>query len=132
MAVKPIKRAGMADQITTYIAEIRALFESKMWIKGRDLKTQLRKAGRRLPKKIRRDVALLIDLEKTAANPKLSRMIDMEKATQAHANIVAFMEKRDPRAALLDRIIGIAASIAFALIVVTVLLLYVLVQRGFI
>jgi len=122
----------MADQIATYIADIRALFESKMWIKGRDLKTQLRKAGRRLPKKIRRDVALLIDLERTVANPKLARMADMDKAAKAHAQIVTFMEKRDPRAALWDRIIGITASVAFALIVVAVLVLYVLVKRGFV
>ncbi|WP_342078542.1 hypothetical protein [Yoonia sp. SS1-5] len=122
----------MSAQLPTYIAEVRGLMESKMWIKGCDLRHQVRKAGRRLPRKIRRDMRHLIDASRLDANPKLARMVNDDQIKKAHANVVAYLERLDPREAMWTRILNIAASVALALIVVFVLVLYVLVQRGFV
>ena len=122
----------MAQDVATYISEIRILMEKQLRVKGRDLQQQTRRAGRRLPRKVRRDLAFLIKSEKIGQNPKLSRMLDNEKLRKAHANIVQHLEKLDPREALFNMILGIVASIALMLIVVFVVLLYVLVKRGYV
>ncbi|MFG5383084.1 hypothetical protein [Yoonia sp. R2-816] len=129
---KRTNRADMAQQLPTYIEEIRTLMETQMWVKGRDLRAQTRRAGRRLPRRIRRDLKFLIDAEKINANPKLGRMVDDKRAARAHANIVAHLKAMNPRAALWTLVLNIAASVALALIVIFVVVLYVLVQRGFV
>lgn len=120
----------MAHQIQQYIAEIQALMEAKLWVKGRDLKAQTRKAGRRLPRKVRRDLRYLIDTAPLADNPKLGRMINHSKVDKAYANIIAYLEGLNPREAMWTMLLNITASIALGLIVIFVVVLYVLVQRG--
>lgn len=120
----------MAQKMTTIIAEVRTLLEVKMRVKGRDLRSQVRRAGRRLPRKIRRDLKFLLETEKVAANPKLGRMVNDDKVAKAHASIVAYLETLNPREAMWNMILNITASVSLALIVVFVVVLYVLVERG--
>ncbi|PUB18697.1 hypothetical protein [Yoonia sediminilitoris] len=122
----------MARTLTTVVAEIRTLLEVKLRVKGRDLRTQVRRAGRRLPRKVRRDLKFLIETEKIAANPKLGRMVNDAKVAKAHASVVGYLEAINPREAMWNLILNITASIALALIVVFVVVLYLLVQRGLI
>lgn len=122
----------MSSQLSRHIAEIRELMEQKLWVKGRSLKVQTRKAGRRLPRKVRRDLRYLMDTAIIAENPKLGRMIDAARVDKAHANIVAHLQALNPREAMWTRVLNIAASVALALIVTFVVVLYVLVQRGFV
>ena len=122
----------MAEQLTRYIDEIRTLMEQRLWVKGRNLKVQTRKAGRRLPRRIRQDLKFLTDAAEIAENPKLSRMVDDRKVTRARDNIVFHLQTLNPRAALWTMILNITASIALGLLVVFVVVLYVLVQRGYV
>ncbi len=122
----------MAHQVQKYIAEIQALMETKLWVKGRDLKAQTRKAGRRLPRKVRRDLRYLIDTAPLAENPKLGRMINQMKVDKAYANITAHLEQLNPREAMWTMLLNITASIALGLILIFVVVLYVLVQRGYV
>lgn len=122
----------MGQELTTYIAEIRGLLEKQMRVKGRDLRQQARRAGRRLPRKIRRDLAFLIETAKVADNPKLGRMVNGDRVQKAHANVVRHLESVNPREAMWNMILTITASVALVLIITFVVVLYVLVQRGFV
>jgi hypothetical protein len=122
----------MAHDLTQNIAEIRALLEKQMRVKGRDLRQQMRRAGRRLPRKLRRDLSYLIETEKIGQNPKLGRMVNDDKVAKAHANLVRYLEELNPREAMWNTVLNITASIALALIVTFVVLLYVLVRRGYV
>ncbi len=122
----------MGNHLQDSIDEIRALMESHLRIKGRDLRAQTRRAGRLLSRKVRRDVNYLIQAEELQKNPKLARMVDDSKVTKARTNIVAFLQTIDPREQMWTRIINIAASVALGLIAIFVVVLYVLVQRGFV
>ncbi len=122
----------MAHDLTQKIAEIRELLEKQMRVKGRDLRQQTRRAGRRVPRKLRRDLTYLIETEKIARNPKLGRMVNEAKVAKAHANLVRYLEGLNPREAMWNSVLNITASIALALIVTFVVVLYVLVQRGYV
>lgn len=115
-----------------HFAELSALMTSQLRIKGRDFPAQVRRAGRLLPRKIRRDAQYLIESAKITENPKLARMVNPDKTRQAYRNIKAHLEQLDPRERRVTQVLNVLASIALGLILVFVIVLYVLVQRGYI
>ena len=114
------------------VDEVRAALADKLRVRGRSLAVQVRKAGRRLPSAVRRDAVYLVQTIGLVDNPKLARMIDMRRAQLAHRNILAFLETVDVAAERRGIALQIATSIALALLVIGLLLLFVLVQRGFV
>ena len=112
--------------------EVRDGLQSKLRVHGRSLEAQIRKAGRLLPRAVRRDATFLAQGAGLVQNPKLARMVDMAKARQAHRNVLAYLETVDAGAQRRDAALNLVASIAFALLVTAGLLLFVLWQRGFI
>ncbi|WP_439154248.1 hypothetical protein [Yoonia sp.] len=122
----------MDNGLNHKIAEISTLMRSQLRIRGRDLHVQYRRAGRLLPRAVRRDILYLLDTSALGDNPKLARMINHDKISRAHRNIVDYLQGLDPKAQMWTRILNITASIAFALIVAFAVTLFVLVQRGFI
>lgn len=115
-----------------HFAELSTLMTSQMRIKGRDFPAQVRRAGRLLPRKIRRDARYLIEGAKITENPKLAPMVDAEKTEKAYRYIKAYLEGLDPRERRVTQVLNVLASIALGLIVAFVIVLYVLVQRGYV
>ncbi len=122
----------MAKTLQQMVDEVRAAMESRLRVRGKSLDAQVRKAGRRLPRRVRQDATYLAQGMAVAGNPKLLRMIDMAKARQAHRNVLAYLESVDFSAQRRNAALNMITSIAFALLVTGVLLLFVLWQRGFI
>lgn len=122
----------MALTLQQMVDEVRAGLEAKLRVRGRTLDAQIRKTGRLLPRRVRRDATYLAQILPLSANPKLARMVDTAKAKQAHRNICDFLESIDVGAQRRSAALNLVASIAFALLVTGVLLLFVLVQRGFV
>lgn len=114
------------------VDEVREGLAKALRVRGSSLDVQIRKAGRRLPRAVRDDATYLAQTVGLAGNPKLAKMIDMQKAQRAHARVLAFLQTVDVGAARRNTALQIAASIALALLVTGVLLLFVLVQRGFV
>lgn len=122
----------MALSMHQMVDEVRAGLADKLRLRGRSLAVQVRKAGRRLPRAVRRDAVYLVQTVGLADNPKLARMIDMHRAQAAHRNILQFLETVDVNAERRAMAFQIAASVALAILVTAILLLVVLVQRGFV
>ncbi|WP_238111759.1 hypothetical protein [Yoonia sp. I 8.24] len=122
----------MVQMIEQNIAEIRALFESKLRVRGASLAVQLRKARRHLPRAVRRDVTYLVETAELSQNPKLVRMVDTARIARAHRNTVAFLENVDLREQRITGLINVVAAIALAILVTAALVIYVLVQRGYV
>lgn len=112
--------------------EVRAGLHSKLRVRGATLEAQVRRAGRRLPRRIRSDATYLARAVALAANPKLVRMVDIAKAQQAHRNVLAYLDTVDVGAQRRTAALNILAAIMFALLVTGVLLLCVLWIRGFV
>ena len=122
----------MALTMHQMVDEVRAGLADKLRVRGRSLAVQVRKAGRRLPRAVRRDAVYLVQTVGLVDNPKLARMIDMARAQAAHRNILQFLQTVDVAAERRGIALQIIASIALAILVTGILLLIVLVQRGFV
>jgi hypothetical protein len=122
----------MGQMIEQNIAEIRALLETKLRVRGASLAVQLRKARRQLPRAVRRDLTYLVESAELSQNPKLVRMVDTTRVARAHRNAVAFLENVDLREQRITGLINVVAAIALAILVTVALVIYVLVQRGYV
>lgn len=122
----------MVHMIEQNVAEIRALLESKLRVRGATLAVQVRKAGRRLPRAVRRDLTYLVESIELIKNPKLVRMVDANRTARAHRNTVAFLEGVNLREQRITGLINIVAAIALAILATAGLVIYVLVQRGYV
>ncbi|MEJ8563233.1 hypothetical protein QTO30_19805 [Yoonia sp. GPGPB17] len=122
----------MAKTLQQMVDEVRAAMEGQLRVRGKSLDAQIRKAGRLLPRRVRQDASYLAQGVALAANPKLAKMIDMAKAQRAHRNVMAHLGSVDIATQRRDAALNLVASIALALLVTAVLLLFVLWVRGFV
>jgi len=119
-----------ATTLQSQVDEVRNLMETRLRVRGKTLGQQVRKAGRLLPRAERREAVYLAQAATVMAHPKLSRMVDAGKAAKAHARLTQFLKSVDPKDRARGRLLGWLGSLAFGLIVVFVLVVVVLVQRG--
>lgn len=118
------------DMLDTQVDEIRKLMETQLRVRGKTLDLQVRRAGRLLSRNLRRDAVYLAQAATVMHHPKLSRMVDEAKATQAHARLRAFLLGVDPKDRAKGKLLGWLGSMAFAFIVIFILVVTVMVKRG--
>ena len=111
---------------------VDALLEERLRLKGGTLEDKLRRAGRRLPRKVRDAGAALAEAVTMMQSPKLMHQVDDATVAVAYDICVRHLNTVNPGAARRGMILNIAASIAFAMLVVAVLLVAVLYWRGFV
>lgn len=111
---------------------IRQQLETKLAVKSRDLPQALRRAGRRLPRQVRAQAAILVAAEKQAGHPKLARQLDGGAVQEAYAKVTAHLRAIDVADARKGRILGLAGVIAFNLLLVMVAFVLWLWWRGYV
>lgn len=103
---------------------------SRLGVSGRDLGTRLARAGRLLPRALRRDSRQIAQAGRMIGHPKLARLVDTARTDQAFARLGAHLKGIDPaerrRQALLSRL----AVVVFNLMVLGAGLLALLAWRG--
>lgn len=120
--------AGLDKQV----ADVRKLIEARLGLTGADLADQLRRAGRMLPKPMRADGAILVEAHRNLTHPHLSRQVDQDAAQAAAGRLIAHLKTVDPSQRRRTKILGTLSVIGFNLIVLFVILVVVLVWRGFV
>jgi len=113
----------MADRVA-------ALMEQKLRMRGAGLSDKLRRAGRRLPKSVRLAAEALAQAGEMAKSPRLMHRIDEERVAEAYDTCLRHLGAVDPGDRRRGMLIGMAASIAFSLLSVAVLVAVVLWWRG--
>lgn len=121
----------MIELIQGKAAEVADLMKERLNIHGKDLAAKLRHTGRMMPKRIKREAAYLVEACALVENPKLQKMIDMDRVGQAHQSCVEFLKTVDAADRRKGILLGVFASIALSLLVVLVLVSTVLVWRGY-
>jgi len=115
----------MADRVA-------ALIEQRLKVGGKGLAAKVRKAGRRLPRNVRIAAEALVQANDMAKSARLMHQIDEELVAEAYDICVRHLGRVD----LADRrkgvAVGIAASVAFSLLVVAGLVGVVVWWRGLI
>ena len=114
----------MADRVS-------ALMEERLGTRGKDLAAKLHRAGRRLPRKVRAAGDELAKAALMAQNPKLLLQIDHDATARAYDICLKHLSGINPRLRRLDGLVAVAASIAFSLLVLAVLVISLLRWRGF-
>lgn len=112
-------------------AEVADLMQDRLGIRGKGLAGKLRHTGRMMPKRIKREAAYLAEVCVLAENPKLSRMIDQERVKAAHLSCMAYLQEVDAADRRKGVLLGVLGSLTLATIAVTLLVLSVLVWRGY-
>ena len=115
----------MADRVA-------ALLEERLRVKGDGLEARLKRAGRRLPRKVRQAGAALVQATMMIRIPKLMAQVDDGVVALAYDTCVRHLTTINPSSARRNLILDIAARAAFAVLVVAVLLVGVLYWRGLI
>lgn len=115
----------MADRVSALLGE-------RLRVRGDTLEARLKKAGRRLPRKVRDAGAELVQATQMIRNPKLRHLVDDAVVAAAYDTCLRHLTTVNPNEARITLLVGIAAHIAFSLLVVAVLVIVTLYWRGFI
>lgn len=107
------------DDIDAHCLTIRGLLEDKLGVRGRDLTQALRRAGRRLPRRVRAQAAVLAAAERQSGHPRLARQIDRHRMQKAFDAVRDHLRAIDVADARIARWLSIAGSLAFNMIAVT-------------
>jgi hypothetical protein len=119
-------------EITAKTQALQRQIKIKLGVSARDLEQALRRAGRRLPRRVRAQGARLVAAQKLAGHPKLVRQIDAQALTQAYDDVSGHLMAIDLADRRKARILGLAGAIALNLLIVMVAFLVWLWWRGYV
>lgn len=113
-------------------AGLKRLLGEKYGVRGRDLAQSVRRTGRRLPKGIRAQAAILIEAERLATIPKLARRIDSAAVKRAERALKMHLEAIDAKDRRRGRMLALAATIAAQVLLISAVFITWLWWRGYI
>lgn len=121
----------MTDPVLHDMAtRLEALLEKRMAVGGRGLGAKLRRAGRRLPKGVRRDLSVIVEAVGRSDHPKLARQNDLRRLRAAERRATAFLKSYDLADKRKGALLGMLGGLSFNLILLAVLVLGLLMMRG--
>ena len=110
---------------------LNTLLGDKLGLRRGTLARRAARAGRRLPQAIRHDIGVVDTARFLSGHPRLRHVPDARQVGDAYARVVAHLESIDVADRRKGAAIGILASVLLNLLAVVVLVLVVLVWRGF-
>jgi len=116
------------QQMAGRVAE---LMEARLRIRGRGLSEKLRRGGRLLPRRVRREAELLARSAQDAAVPRLQMQLDHERIADAYDACVRYLKPLGASARRKAILMEIVTGFATGIFVTGVLLLGILLWRGF-
>lgn len=123
----------MRDESVEILARrLDEMMAEKLKVRGKGLKARLRRAGRTVPARVRRDIQAVIDAQALAENPKLARQLDMDALHSATARASAWLHSFDVSKRRKDLMISVLGGVALSAVVVFALLVLVLAWRDFV
>ena len=110
--------------------KIAALMEERLGIRGDGFDEKFARAGRLLPRKLRREGALLVEARALADHPKLGRRVDARRLRKACRVFERYLNRVDGTERRVTRWINWLAGNALNVLIVFALALAVLAWRG--
>lgn len=102
--------AQMAERISDLMVD-------RLGLRGRTLSDQLKRAGRSLPRRIRKEAALLARAAEEAGHPALARRIDEARVARAYDACLHHLKLLGAGQRWRNRLMDFAASLALILLV---------------
>ncbi|MFM2367437.1 MAG: hypothetical protein RIR95_2045 [Pseudomonadota bacterium] len=120
--------AATIQQMTTRVAQ---LMEKRFGIRASTLQVALRKAGRRLPKKVHAAAKFLAQAEEQSKNAKLLMQLNEPEIANAYDVCVTHLNKGSLKGDRRGQLISAAATLATIILLVGVALIALLRWRGY-
>lgn len=124
MGADPNDMSRMADRLTK-------LMRDKLAVKAESFPAALRRAGRRLPRRVRRDGQVIVTALEQAQNPRLARIADGAGAAKAARRIEGYLARIDAAKTKARDRAFLWADVALRLAAAIALVLVLLVWRGY-
>ncbi|MDF3415649.1 hypothetical protein HKX54_14345 [Sulfitobacter sp. M57] len=121
-----------ARDIAAKIEVVQALLTRKLGLKRARLEKMLGRAGRQLPKRVQAKARALAEAQRLAEHPKLARQIDGEAVTRDFADVTGYLEAIDVADLRRGRMLGMAGSVVFNLLLVAAAFVLWLWWRGYV
>lgn len=121
-----------AVTITQMADRVSSLLEGRLGARGKTLGDKVRKAGRRLPRRVRVAAAALAEAAEMAQNPKLLVRVDEAHVAQNYDIVVRHLGGIDRGALRRGAVMNFLASVAFSILIVGLGLLAFLIWRGYV
>ena len=112
-------------------AVVADLLKHNLGARGPDLAARLKSAGRRLPRRIRREAAVLVEAERHLQSPRLMKRLDPARLEAAFQSCLQHLESVDASERRKGLALNILGGLALSAIGVFALLVTVLVWRGY-
>ncbi len=122
---------GKSMDLQARADHLAQIIEEKLGVRGTGLETKLKRAGRRLPKHIRTQGALLVEALRLEGHPKLSQRADPARLERAFADIERYLSALDPSARRRANVLDWLAGQAFSFFVLAILAIALLRWQGF-
>ena len=90
----------------------------------------LRRRGGALPRRLRKPAARLAEAGRLAAQPRIARQMDLHGLSRDRDALVAHLQPLGEIGRWRGRAVGVAASLAFGLLVLAALTVWLMVRRG--
>lgn len=119
-----------SETAATRADRIAALIEERLGVRGQGLEEKLRRAGRLLPRRLRRDAAQLVEAERLMGHPKLMMQTDPGTLDKAFRDCESWLKSVDPAERRKSRILGFLGVNAANLLIVAGLFIAYLVWAG--
>lgn len=114
----------------TRLDRIATLMEDRLGIRGEGFEAKLARAGRLLPRKLRREGALIAEARAMATHPKLARRVNDRRLRKAARAFERYLTRVDANERRVTRWINWAAGNAFNIALVLAFALAVIAWRG--
>lgn len=111
-------------------AGLAALMREKLGVGGRDLSAGQKRAGRMLPRWVRRDLTFLREQETMSGHPRLQAQVDTRRVRKVENRVRDYLGDIDPAERRKDRFLGIAAVVAFNFLLLAGLVIGFLAWKG--
>ncbi len=109
---------------------IATTIETQLGVSGKTLQAKLRRAGRLLPKHVRKDADLIVQAQPLADNPKLMKQVNLPRLEAAERRVLAYLRQIDPADRRWGKFLGVMGGLSFNILAAIALFIGVLVWRG--
>lgn len=132
--LRAMKEASTPEDIRSMADEVARLMVQRFGGARRgefpSLSDMVRRHGGALPRRMRAAARRLAEADQRLSHPRVARQMDKTVPARAYRQLTAYLRPLGSLSRWQNRTVNFAASIAFGLLVLAVLVLWVMVRRG--
>lgn len=95
------------------------------------MQMMLRRRGGSLPRKHRRAARILAEAELHSAQPRIARQMDLDAISRAYKTLTDYLLPLGEMSRWRNRVLNFAASVSLGLIVLAIVVIWLMVERGY-